>query len=562
MALTVTVTPGKQFASTEKVTIPKLNQLGQPTFSVTGTVGTSEITDASVTAAKLVAGAVYYTSTVTFSSGDYDLDFAPNVALTDGLWVAFKANANGVPGINGIRLQLDGGTAKKLFKNKTETLKPGDIVANQIVEARYDTAGDGGAGAWQMTSHTSRTANYFQATTTTGTDAYAVTLTPPGSYTLAIADLEGVPIRWKVPNANTGAVTVNVTIGGVALGARPLRRQMNVPLVAGDLKQGQIVEMIYEVANDAYQLQSQSGGSVLEYVHTDTGTANAYAIAPGTAYTSYSQLQGRPLYFRAANTNTGSSTLAVSGLATPPTIKKHIDRNLDANDIKVNGIVEVVYDGTVFQLVNPSPPSAAKAWLAVDLTSTQNPTINNTPSGNNLTVTGHGLGSTPPTTLNNVQLVSFAQGTTLPGGLSANTPYYARPSDANTITLHTTAQGAIDNTSTVTLGAAGSGTNRLIYVPSDSAKTGFSKFTGYNIAGVRHVTSGASATTGSFVVYFRQSFSAADYALVASLVSNGSSRGIFSYNGAPTADYCAFITEDNSGSAFNPSYLSLVVAAN
>jgi hypothetical protein len=36
MALTGTLTPGKQFAATEKVTIAKLNQLGQPTIAITG----------------------------------------------------------------------------------------------------------------------------------------------------------------------------------------------------------------------------------------------------------------------------------------------------------------------------------------------------------------------------------------------------------------------------------------------------------------------------------------------------------------------------------------------
>ena len=366
MAITVTVTPGKQFATTEKVTIPKLNQLGQPTFTVTGTVGTSEITDDSVTAAKLVPGALYYADSVAFAAGVYTLTYSPAPTVVDGMLVAFKANANGVPAGAPANLSLTiGASTKKLFKHKTEVMDPGDIVTNQVVEARYDTAGDGGAGAWQMTSHLSRADNYYTATAT-GTDAYALTLTPPASYTLAIADLEGVPIRWKVPNANTAAVTANVTIGGVALGARALRRNGNVPLASGDLKQNQIVEMVYELVSDSYQLQSQMGGSVLEYVHTDTGTANAYAVTPGTAYTAYSQLQGRPLYFRAANTNTASSTLTVSGLATPPTIKKYGDRNLDASDIKANAINEVVYDGTSFQMQNPPPPSACKAWVRFD----------------------------------------------------------------------------------------------------------------------------------------------------------------------------------------------------
>ena len=38
MAFTVTVTAGKQFASDEPITNPKLNQLGSPTVTVTGSI--------------------------------------------------------------------------------------------------------------------------------------------------------------------------------------------------------------------------------------------------------------------------------------------------------------------------------------------------------------------------------------------------------------------------------------------------------------------------------------------------------------------------------------------
>lgn len=267
MALTVTVTPGKQFAATEKITNPKLNQLGQPTFTVTGTVATADLTDSSVTSAKTVAGAHFYTSSVSFSAGDYTLTLSGSPALADGMVVAFKANANGVPNVaTGIRLIAGGGT-KKLFKNRTETLVAGDIVAAQIIEARYDTAGDGGAGAWQMTSHTSNLETYYTATAT-GTNAYALTLTPPASYPLTLADLDGRRIRFKVPNTNTGACTVAITIGGTVLTARNLYKSFNQPLVAGDLKQYQMAEIVYETnvtaATDAFQLLSATGTPITD----------------------------------------------------------------------------------------------------------------------------------------------------------------------------------------------------------------------------------------------------------------------------------------------------------
>jgi hypothetical protein len=263
MALTVTVTPGKQFAATETITNAKLNQLGQPTFTVTGTVATADLTDSVVTSAKTVAGAHFYTASVTGPvAGAYTLTLAGSPALADGMVVAFKANANGVPDASlGIRLIAGGGT-KKLFKNRTEALVAGDIVAGQIIEARYDTAGDGGAGAWQMTSHTSNWEAYYTATAT-GTNAYTLTLTPPASYPLTLSDLDGRRIRFKVPNTNTGACTVAITIGGTVLTAKNLYKNFNQPLIAGDLRQYQMAEIVYEanatVSTDAFQLLSAVG---------------------------------------------------------------------------------------------------------------------------------------------------------------------------------------------------------------------------------------------------------------------------------------------------------------
>src|SRR6266403_1016674 len=83
---------------------------------------------------------------------------------------------------------------------------------------------------------------------------------------------------------------------------------------------------------------------------TDTGAANAYAIAPSPAIAAYAT--GQRFQYKAVNANTTASTLAVSGLAA-----KAIQKNgvaLVANDILANEIVDVIYDGTQFQMINPS----------------------------------------------------------------------------------------------------------------------------------------------------------------------------------------------------------------
>ena len=84
-----------------------------------------------------------------------------------------------------------------------------------------------------------------------------------------------------------------------------------------------------------------------DYV-ADTGAANVYAIAPSPTNTAYSA--GQQFTFKAANTNTGTSTLNVNGIGAV-TIK--VDSNiLSAGDIQAGQIYSVVYDGTDFQLVS------------------------------------------------------------------------------------------------------------------------------------------------------------------------------------------------------------------
>lgn len=90
------------------------------------------------------------------------------------------------------------------------------------------------------------------------------------------------------------------------------------------------------------------GHAAIPYA-ADTGTANNYIVNLSPALPSY--VTGMPIRFKAANTNTGTSTLNVNNLGAK-TIKRH-DRDLAPGDIKAGQIVEVIYDGTYFQLVSP-----------------------------------------------------------------------------------------------------------------------------------------------------------------------------------------------------------------
>lgn len=94
--------------------------------------------------------------------------------------------------------------------------------------------------------------------------------------------------------------------------------------------------------------QVQNGG--MSYVASDTGSANAYAIAPSPAITAY--VAGQRFAFVAANASTGASTIDVSGLGTKAV--EYQGAALGGAEIKAGSIIVVEYDGTAFQMVSPS----------------------------------------------------------------------------------------------------------------------------------------------------------------------------------------------------------------
>jgi hypothetical protein len=88
------------------------------------------------------------------------------------------------------------------------------------------------------------------------------------------------------------------------------------------------------------------------YAGQDTGAANAYVItfAAGQAVpTAY--VAGMGVKFKALVTNTGASTINVNGLGVVA-IRRATGVALSANDINSGGVVELTYDGTLFQMQN------------------------------------------------------------------------------------------------------------------------------------------------------------------------------------------------------------------
>jgi len=82
----------------------------------------------------------------------------------------------------------------------------------------------------------------------------------------------------------------------------------------------------------------------------DSGAADAYAITLAPAPGAYAS--GQKFCFLATNLNTGASTLDVNGLGAKNILKAN-DQALEAGDIEAGQIVEVVYNGTEFEMQTP-----------------------------------------------------------------------------------------------------------------------------------------------------------------------------------------------------------------
>lgn len=97
-----------------------------------------------------------------------------------------------------------------------------------------------------------------------------------------------------------------------------------------------------------YDVQQQN----YSYAGQDTGAANAYVItfAPGQPQPA-SYKAGMRVVFKALNANTGASTINVNGLGAVA-IRRATGVALSAADINSGQVVELTYDGTVFQMVN------------------------------------------------------------------------------------------------------------------------------------------------------------------------------------------------------------------
>lgn len=178
----------------------------------------------------------------------------------------------------------------------------------------------------------------------------------PGSWNPAVAGQSATPADW-----NTLLTDLSTALSAVLTLDGQSTVTQNIPFNGKKITGLGAGTAATDAANVG-QLQGTASGV------NDTGAADAYVIAPTPAIAAYAAYQ--TFQFKSAHTNTGASTLAVSGLAAKAI--KHIDGTaLLAGDIISGAIVTVTYDGTNFQLLSAtgmrgtaSTWTAAQAWTA------------------------------------------------------------------------------------------------------------------------------------------------------------------------------------------------------
>ena len=145
------------------------------------------------------------------------------------------------------------------------------------------------------------------------------------AYTLSINSTDtlydGQVLGFEANHSNTGAATLNVTnSGGSAQGAKAIRKFYNVPLVTGDITAGQKVLVVYDSAEDFFQLLTPKLPTELVQAIGTTeasattlaldGDGNIYGVSGTATITAVTGVQAGGVYYLVA---TGAWTMTADG---------------------------------------------------------------------------------------------------------------------------------------------------------------------------------------------------------------------------------------------------------
>ena len=195
---------------------------------------------------------------------------------------------------------------------------------------------------------------------------YGVSSSSPNTYTATmtptISDYAtGQIYLVKFTNGNTGTTTVNLD----SVGAKTVKRLDGLNLLSGDIYDGMVAMLVYDGTN--MQLINAQTIKALHFQNNtfkyaaDSGSANAIIASITPAPTSY--VTGMGVLIKMAAANSGASTINLNSLGVK-NIKRADGTALQAGDLKLGQIVELVYDGTNFQLINRNTAADTGRFLA------------------------------------------------------------------------------------------------------------------------------------------------------------------------------------------------------
>ena len=242
-----------------------------------------------------------------------------------------------------------------------------------------------------------------------------------------------------------------------------------------------------------YASAGQVQDSALQYLTSVAGTNTITAIAP-VSMTALAA--GQIFRFVAAATNTGGVTLNINSIGAKA-VTKNGTTALTANDILINSAIQVIYDGTQFQLVNPAvsiPAGVITMWSG---------TIATIPSGWLLC---DGTNSTPD--LRNRFIVgaysdtSGVAYTTITGANTQTGGSKDAITVSHTHTATVTDPGHVHGLYAAIGDAIGGGGAQASYRGSPGTNTS-SAVTGISVA---NSTTGSSGTNANLVPYFALAF--------------------------------------------------------
>lgn len=177
---------------------------------------------------------------------------------------------------------------------------------------------------------------------TSGTNNFTGTLGPPAPPNQAA--MVGKTLAVVFPNDNTGACTLNLN----AFGAQPIVKNHTQPLIAGDIRAGQLSHILWNGTN--YELQAPNGPTHRDVWAGTTSGTGLYTGTVGWNPTSNADLTGIPVSVKFGSSNTGANPgLSINSLA-GATIVKADGTTIQAGNIVAGTTATVIFDGTNYRL--------------------------------------------------------------------------------------------------------------------------------------------------------------------------------------------------------------------